>query len=241
MKRSLISALLLTLSLPATATIPVPVTSPVIDVAAIAKLGEQLKQMKEQYELFNKIHQNAESQLGSLNQLKDFNSGAYGYGNLENGLNELKNRQSSANTWDDALKNIAGGNPSRYAELVSAYERAHPDLGTEVLSKGTSPAHLAQYQQHRALNKAASVETTYAFNEVNQHVKSIHTLSSQIEKAPNTKSALDLNSRLIAELAYIEVINLKLQTVISQQLAQSGANELADDSEMIRFNTLPDE
>jgi type IV secretion system protein VirB5 len=81
------------------------------------------------------------------------------------------------------------------------------------------------------------------FNEINQRLKDIHTLSNNIDapKNANTKSAVDLNSRLVAELAYIGVMNLKLQTLISQQLVQTQANELADDSDMIRFNTLPNE
>lgn len=210
------------------------------DAALLVKAVEQLKQLQDQYELLKNTYSNSKSQLDGINRLKDFNSGSYGFGSLENGMDELRNWQSSADNWDDALKNISGGNKERYAELVRAYEAAHPTISEAEYSKGASPERLAQYRQNKAVNRAASVETTYAFNEVNKHLKSIHTLSSQIEKAPNTKSAVDLNSRLIAELAYIEVLNLKLQTLISQQLAQSGANELADESEMIRFNTLAD-
>lgn len=203
---------------------------------------EQLKQLQDQYELLNNAYKTSQSQLQSLEAIKTSNSGSYGFGNLNNGVPDLKNRQWSANNWQDALKNISGGNPTRYKELVSAYEKAHPTLmmSQQQLEKGTSTAHLTQYQQHLALNKAASVETTYAFNEVNQHLKSIHDLSSHIDQTTNTKGAIDLNSRLLAEIAYIEVMSLKLQTLISQQLAQASANELADDAEMIRFNTLPE-
>lgn len=242
MKRSLIGLTLFLLTMKAQAMMPV------IDAAAIAQLANQLEQMKAQYDLLNETYQNAtqqletsKSQLDGINRLKDFNSGNYGYGGLSNGLDELKNWQSSADNWDDALKNISGGNQERYAQLVKAYDEAHPALNETALHKGASPERISQYQQHRAVNKAASVQTTYAFNEINQHLKSIHTLSTNIEKAPNTKSAVDLNSRLIAEVAYIQVLNLKLQTLISQQLVQNSSNELADDGEMIRFNTLPDE
>jgi type IV secretion system protein VirB5 len=216
------------------------VAEPVIDLAAIAKLKSQLEQMKTQLGVMRDTYNNAKSQLNGINDLKKYNSGKYGFGDLENGLNDLQSWQSSADNWNDALKNISGGNNARYAELVKAYEAAHPTLSEADLSRGTTPLHATQYQQNKALNKAVSVETTYAFNEINQRLKSIHTLSGNIEKATNTKGAIDLNSRLIAELAYIEVLNLKLQTLISQQLVQNGASELAEENELIRFNTLPD-
>lgn len=213
------------------------------DAAILANVVKQLNQLKNQYKLLNDSYTTAKSQLDGINDLKKLNSGSYGFGNLDNGLDNLKSWQSSANNWDDALKNISGGNQTRYAELVKAYEAAHPTVTEAELTKGASPARIAQFKQSRTLNKAASVETTAMFNEINLRLKGINTLSSNIDapKNENTKSAIDLNSRLVAELAYIQVLNLKLQTLISQQLAQSSANELADDSEMIRFNTLPDE
>ncbi len=212
----------------------------VTDAGLLANAAEQLRQLQDQYKLLNDSYSNAKSQLDGIEKLKSFNSGSYGFGDLNNGLDNLKGWQSSADNWEDTLKNISGGNQTRYNELVKAYESAHPTVSDAELTRGASPARITQFKQSRALNKAATVETTAMFNEINQRLKSIHTLSGNIDKAPNTKSAVDLNSRLVAELAYIEVMNLKLQTLISQQLAQAQANELADDSEMIRFNTLPD-
>lgn len=210
------------------------------DTALLANAVKQLEQLQDQYKLLNNSYNTAKSQLDGIEKLKGLNSGSYGFGDLNNGLDNLKGWQSSADNWEDTLKNISGGNQTRYNELVRAYESAHPTVTEAELTKGASPARAAQFKQSRALNKAATVETTAMFNEINQRLKSIHTLSGKIDTAPNTKSAVDLNSRLVAELAYIEVMNLKLQTLISQQLAQAQANELADDSEMIRFNTLPD-
>lgn len=208
------------------------------DALLIEKAVAQLKQLEAQYTLLNSTYDTAKSQLSGIDALKQFNSGSYGFGGLENGLDVLKQRQYSPNNWNDALKNVAGGNPGRYAELVRAYEANHPVLSDADFSKGASSARLNQYKQNTAVNKAVSVETTYAFNELNKHIKTIHTLSSEIDKAPNTKSAIDLNSRLVAELAYIQVMNVKLQALISQQTAQNSADMLADEAEIVRFNTL---
>ena len=57
-------------------------------------------------------------------------------------------------------------------------------------------------------------------SEINQHIAALHKLSQQIEKTANTKGAVDLNSRLITELGFIQLMSLRLQALTSQQLAQ---------------------
>lgn len=220
----------------------------VSDAALLANAVQQLKQLKDQYDTLQQTYNNAQqqlntaqSQLDSVNQLKNFNSGHYQFGELNNSFSDLKDRQWSPNTWDDALRNVAGGNPDRYKELVKAYEKNHQTLDDATFEKGTSKEQLTLYKQAIEVNKAASVESTYSYNEINKHLKAVHDLSLQIEKAPNTKSAVDLNSRLLAEIAYIQTQNLKMQTLISQQLAQGGASDIAIDSQIARFNRLPDE
>ncbi|HGU7213398.1 TPA: type IV secretion system protein [Legionella pneumophila] len=220
----------------------------VADAQLLANAIQQLKLLQDQYETLKQTYDNAQqqlntaqSQLDSVNQIKDFNSGHYQFGDLNNSLDDLKNRQWSPNTWDDALNNVAGGNPARYEALVKAYEKTNQTLDDEAFEKGASKAQLARYQRSVKVNKAASVESTYTYNEINKHLKAVHELSSQIERAPNTKSAIDLNSRLLAEIAYIQTQNLKMQTLISQQLAEGGANDIATESQRAQFNRLPDE
>ncbi|KTD65362.1 type IV secretion system protein [Legionella spiritensis] len=213
----------------------------VSDAALLVKAIEQLEQLRSQYQLLSQTYNNAKSQLDGIENLTHFNSGHYGFGSLSNSASDLKNRQWSPNTWDDALNNIAGGNPTRYQELVNAYQKNHPAVNETAYLKGASPSRLKQYQSNQAVNQAIGVQATYAFNEVNQHLQAIHDLSARIDQADNTKAAVDLNSRLLAELAYIQMENLRLQTLISQQTAATGAGELTVDGESALFNTLPDE
>lgn len=229
---------------------------PVIDGTAIFKMGQQLKAMKDQYDVLEKNYnaatstlenakgqlKNAESQLASVNKLKDFNSGHYKMGDFKNSLSDLQNRQWSPNKWDDALKNVAGGNPERYAQLVKAYKESHPEVSDKVMKEsGATDIQIKQYKQNKEVNQAVVVQTTYAFDDINVHLKSVHELSKKIEETENTKGALDLNSRLVAEMAYIQIQTLKLQTLISQQTAQTGANTLAQTAEQVNFNQLPDD
>ena len=208
------------------------------DAALLANAIRQLNQLRDQYNLMRDTYATSQSQLDSLKSLKDYNSGSYGYGAFENGLDALNSWQNPADNWKDALENISGGNQERYAELVKSYEASHPMVNDIEYSKGSTPNHLKQYQYSKKVNKAVSVETTKTFNEINMRLKNINKLALKIDETPNTKSAMDLNSRLTAELAYINVMNLKLQTLLTQQLAQNSANELAEEGEMVQFNTL---
>ena len=204
----------------------------------LANAIKQLDQLREQYHLLKNTYDTSQSQLESIQSLKEYNSGSYGFGAFENGLDALHGWQNPAENWKDALENISGGNQERYKELVKSYEASHPMASDVDFAKGATPERLTQYQYSKKVNKAISVETTRTFNEMNTRLKNINTLALKIDQTPNTKSAMDLNSRLTAELAYISVMNLKLQTLVSQQLAQNSANELAEEGEMVRFNTL---
>lgn len=213
----------------------------VSDAALLAKTIEQLHALKAQYDVLSQTYDTAKSQLDRLEQLKTLNTGHYGFGDLANSAADLKNRQWAPNTWSEALNNLAGGNPSRYQALVEAYQKSQVNLSDNDYSKGATPAKLKDYQAAKAFNQTLSVQATYAFNEVNTHLKAIHSLASQIEKTPNTKAAMDLNSRLIAEMAYIQTETLRLQTLLAQQAGFNGASTLRADSDIAQFNRLPDE
>lgn len=221
---------------------------PLSDTAILASLGRQLAELKRHYKQFKEAKEtadnqlrNGQSQLDELKNLTSFNSGSYGFGNFENSIEDLKRRQGS-NTWEEALNNLAGGNSDRYAQLAQAYERMHPTLNDDEYKRGASDARLALYKQNKAVNKAVTVQTTEAFNKVNQHLAAVHKLSQQIEgtKNKNTKSAIDLNTRLLVEMAYIQTDLFKLQALIGQQAAQMSANEIAEDSAAALFNRLPE-
>ena len=207
------------------------------DAALIAKMVEQIKELQKQYKVLDKTYKNAESQLDSVNRLAKFNSGHSGFGRLHNSLADMQKRQS-ANTWRETLKGVAGGNPERYSELVKAYERQHEHVNKATFSKGATQARTSQFEETREVTQAASVESEAAFNDINESLKRIHDLSDQIEKAENTKAAIDLNSRLLAEVAYLQTQNLKAQAILNQQMASKSGSNLADDTALAEFLTL---
>lgn len=207
------------------------------DAALLAKSIEQLEQLKKQYAVLNKNYKNAESQLTSLQKLSQLNSGHSGFGRLRNSLPELKQLQS-ANSWRETLKGVSGGNPERYQELVRAYEKQHATLNSQQYRKGASKTRLEQFDNELQTTKAASVESEVTFNDINKNLERIHELSEQIEKADNTKAAVDLNSRLLTEVAYLQAQNLKAQAILNQQIAMKSTTKLGDDAELSKYLSL---
>ena len=207
------------------------------DAAMLANAVKQLDQLKEQYRLIDKSYKNAESQLNSANKLANFNSGHSGFGRLHNSLADLQQRQS-ADSWRETLKGVSGGNPERYRELVTAYEKQHATLNKTQFSRGAVPHRVARFEEERQITQAASIESEVAFNDINVSLQRIHALSEEIEKAESTKAAIDLNSRLLTEIAYLAVQNLKAQSLINQQLAMKGSSNLTDEAELAQYLTL---
>lgn len=214
----------------------------VTDAALYANAVEQLsalyKQLEtiqnsyttatQQYQATQNILNKAQDQLNSLQSLSQKNSGHYGFGNLNNSVTDLKNQQWSANNWADALKGQAGSNQGTYRKLMDSYQKNHRTIESKEFEKGARGEVVQNYARTVEVNRAAGVQSEYVFNEINASLKRIHDLSQQIEKAENTKAAVDLNSRLLTEVAYLQTQNLKSQSLINQQLAQKQALELTE-------------
>ena len=233
MKKRLILILLLVFGL------NFPIHADIItELQLLATAMKQLDELRNQYSMLKNTYDNAQNQLNSLNNLKNMNSGHYGFGELENGLDQLKSWQSPTSTWDEALRSLSGGNPARYESLVKAYEANHPALSDANTTKYMSAETATRFKQDKAVNRAVQVQTTEAYDQINQHMEALQKLSKQIEKTENTKGAIDLNSRLITEIGFIQLMNLRLQTLVSQQLSQDSLSELSDRAEMAKFNRV---
>lgn len=199
---------------------------------------KQLRELQNQYRVLSDTYKTAKRQVDTLKDLKSMHSGHYGFGNVGNGSDALQNWQSPVSMWQDALHNLSGGNPARYQALIAAYEKNHPSLNEGHYAHVAPLNQVARFKEDKAVNKAVLVQTTESYNAINTHMKALHQLSLQIEKTPNTKGAVDLNSRLIAELGFIQLMSLRLQSLISQQAAQESLSELQDRAEMAQFNAV---
>jgi len=222
------------------------VAAPTLDPGVLAALAKQLGQLqlqyhkiKQSYEELEETYANAKLRLTEAKEIAKDAEGHYGYGSLLNSAADLDQREWSPDSWQDTLHGMSGGNAARYQQLVHLYKKNHPTLSQSRYTKGASKAKAVQYKQQIQTNQAANVNSQYAFNTVKKHLQNVHSLSKKIEQAPNTKAAVDLNSRLLTEIAYIQVQALKQQAILNQQIAQRGADAIAAQTQAAKFIALP--
>lgn len=219
----LISVSALSLSIGAYANLPV------IDPTNIAENIKEVTQLKHQYDTMQNQYSQMKQQYSSI-------TGNYGWGNWQNGSSDLSQREWAPGDWHSALQGMSGGNPGRYQELLSQYKQSHQTMSKDQFAKGSDQNLATSYKNQVQTNQASSVSATYEFNDINKHLQNLQQLGKQIETAKNLKSAMDLNSRVQLEVAYISIEELRMQTVLNQQMAQSEASKITQENEAAQFN-----
>jgi type IV secretion system protein VirB5 len=174
----------------------------------------------------NNISQNT---LDQLNELKsEWRKLSKAYGMSDNKVDQQA-RLWSANDWNDVLKQASGGNAQRFQELMHSYQSLYPTLekgNTKVIDMTTLNAN--SYKQSASTYQAALGASAYTYNDINIRISKLETLLSQVDnesKNQNEKAAIDLNSRLIAELGFIQLELLKLQSIKLQMDATKNQSE----------------
>lgn len=214
---------------------------PVIDPTAVYNLIRQLKTLDNEYTEMQKQYESAQNRLNEAKALRSDSEGHYGYGNLYNDQQYTVKREWSPDNWQDVLKGLSGGNPARYQQLISQYQSDNPTMSQSDYAKGGSADNAQIYQAQIQNNQAASVTSTYAFNNIKDHIEHIQSLSQQIESATNEKSAIDLNTRMAAQIAYVQVEILKQNALMNEQAAHKNEDQIRYETASAKFNRLPDE
>lgn len=165
--------------------------------------------------------------------------GHYGFGNLIDRNSDFQSRTWTPDSWSDALKSLSGGNSSRYQTLLKAYQKDHYTLSDKQFSKGASRTLTENYRRLVRVNKAAGAHADGEYQYAKKLLKEVRDLMQKIETAPNTKAAMDLNSRLIAELSFISIEELRMQTLMNHQMAESSYDDIEARTREAIFNQLP--
>lgn len=203
--------------------------------AAILYEIEGLNETMVEYQLAMKEFEEAMS--GDIANQLDAIIGVTELGTFLNSTSEQDARAWSPSEWASV---VSGGNASRYKQLLEDYQAAHPTLSATQASEGMSSENVTDYQQQVETNQAASSQATYAFNNTNAHLETINQLAEKINEEKDTKHIEDLNARMNAEIAYLQVEVIKGIAVLNQQIAQQQATEIHDKTEAAKFNQIPD-
>ncbi len=197
-------------------------------------LLKQLKELKQQVAQYRQM-------LDREQHLIKDTEGHYGFGQLLDRESDFKKRQWGQYHWDDALKDLSGGNSKRYKELLNDYEKNHTIISDKQFSKGASQSLVHSYRQLVQTNRVATATSDYEYEYIKSHLDHIHQLTKKIESTSNIKSAMDLNSRLISELSYISVDTVRMQTLMNHQIAEKMSEDIAARTRESIFNKLPKE
>lgn len=200
---------------------------------------DQLADLDDISKIENQLKKLDKDQLTQLEGLLSATTGHFQYGNWNNDKQSLVGKQWSPNTWQLALAN-EGMNNARYDGYISEYQNNHPSLDDETLNAGLSDDYVKNYHDMVNNNQSASAQADYEFEDLNTHLETIQALSVQIEEADTQKSIGDLNARINTEIAYLTVEEIKMLTLVNEQLAQQQASEILNENITTKFNQIPD-
>lgn len=189
------------------------------DLAMIEKLRDQITHLQD-------IHKSIDNNLSGLGHM----------GSILNDNATLQNRITNS-SWDDALRQISGGNVSRYNALKGSYEKRIKLMDPEQFQKGVDEGVAKSYKLTKDTTEASSINAEAEFNNITQEINNIHELSKKIDTAKTQKEISDLNARLTVELAYLQAESLRMQAIQNKQLSAKAAKELAAESFESEYTT----
>lgn len=201
----------------------------VIDDGGLLKLGDQIKRLDKSIEEIRGVH----NDLTGLLKINNIS-----IGDLYN--NDLKQSwQWTADDWKTTLQGMSGGNNQRYQDLLRAYKSQYPAISKQDLQAKyhVLPNQAGVYANAVDTNAAVMSEAAYQYNDINKHMKEIQELSADINLAKTDKEATDLNSKLLAQLAYVQLAALRMQTLTNQQMGEQRAATLAAEKRHIEFTS----
>ncbi len=212
------------------------------------QMAEEIAILKEQLEELRKTYTTAENTYKEAVNIKDtlhsdlnghFKIGKGGVGDIYNDIMRGVNTWNwTAETWEKELQDLSGGNPARYAQLEKQYDTYYPSKSKESYQLGATQDAASVYSRGVTINKAVIADTTKQFDDIEKHLKEVNDLSKQINLAETTKEAVDLNSKILSEMAYIQLSMLRMQTLVNQQVGHAQAATLVANKEMSDFNTI---
>ncbi len=218
------------------------------DAEDVVWLMKQLDQMNETYKKLDDTYEKAKGTYDEIKSMNErvhsdlnghFKVGEGGIGDIYNDITRGVNTWNwTAETWEKELQTLSGGNPERYKQLTEQYDRYYPTKTVESYQQGATQDATSVYSRGMAINKAVIVDTTQQFDDIEKHLKEVNELSKQINNATTTKEAMDLNSKILSETAYIQLSMLRMQTLVNQQVGHAQAAQLVANKEMSDFNTI---
>jgi hypothetical protein len=172
-------------------------------------------------------------QIDQLERQYESLTGSRGMGGLLNGTTEKKARRI-ADTLSDINETLLGvgvpaSNPlsAQIATLRDTYQI--PDAA-ELFDANRVPAKVAAHNFASASTSTAIVLSEDAFTRANTSISRVESLLASVDTTPDLKASVDINTRMMAELAFMMADQSRLDAAASQMQA-ALANETLRDRE----------
>ena len=194
---------------------------------------DQLKKLKAQVKEAVKTVTALDRQIDQLERQYESLTGSRDMGGLLNGTTEKKARRI-ADTLGDINATLHGtGLPSanplspRITALRDTYQI--PDAG-DLFDTNRVPAKVAAHNFASASTSTAIVLSEDAFIRANASIARVESLLGSVDATPDLKASVDINTRMMAELAFMMADQSRLDAAASQMQA-ALANEALRDRE----------
>lgn len=166
--------------------------------------------------------------------------GNYGYGKLNNDEASTRKRTWSQDNWNDVLQNTSTGNTQKFQAAQDAYAKLYPIVTKEELGKNLPANGVVRnyYDQASRISRSALAASQVSYDDINKHIRIIHDILAKLEEEKSEKAAIDLNTRLVAELSFIQLEQLKIQNMQTQLAATHMQDQVNGMSEAAKFNRI---
>ena len=194
---------------------------------------DQLNRLKAQVREAIKTVTALNRQIDQLERQYESLTGSRGMGGLLNGTTEKKARRI-ADTLGDINATLHGpglptANPlsAQIAALRNTYEIPN---AADLFDAKRVPAKVAAHNFASASTSTAIVLSEDAFARANASISRVESLLASVDATPDLKASVDINTRMMAELAFMMADQSRLDAAASQMQA-ALANETLRDRE----------
>ncbi len=177
--------------------------------------------------------------FGELSELQTMSNGLIGthsYGSLYYD-NNAYNWGNEANTWQGLLSLYRSGvHDSKLLNIMQTVANEFP-INDRFKSPNDIENTYYRLQAQTTLTSRSSSEL--AFDQVSRQARTLIELQSEIDRAKDSKSAMDLNNRFASEQAHLTVQQTKLLALLVQQVAtdaQEKANRANEDAHFFNYS-----
>lgn len=204
---------------------------PVEDIIADAILAEMIFLQEVTFEL---LTNNDDEIIDLLEKINGDLKGKYGHGTLT-AADLAQYQDPIKDKWASVLSQ---SNSS--AEFKNA-QKAYASLyATDEDIEGVSELSKARYQQSRDINRAALAASSISYDKMNDHLNNIKSILAKLESSDEItiKEAMDLDTRLVAELGFLQLQSLQQSDIQTQLIAtksQAGVNGLHEQSKFLNW------